>query len=316
MDYTERISKKDGKRIVYCKFDDLLVEAFNAHSLEEAKSFINIGNGEYQCPCPFCRLEGHQSGFTGRKLYINDEYTLGHCFVCHRAFMNVNDELKFDIPDLDFMVDTSGLHKSIVPYERINDYYKFSEDLKDGFDYLISRHGFLGELSKCLKFRYTEELGGGIVIPFIYHGNLIYYQVRYFKSKKTRYFLPPMPKGTKPPYIIENGDCKRLVVCEGVFDAISLLIQAPSWTPVAVLGSMITDYQLNFLREYVPEEIVVYMDDTEKSIQVQKKIKSVIDYCPVTIIPSDGTDPEENMLKKLRWGASVNQLQIKKLKRN
>jgi hypothetical protein len=89
----------------------------------------------------------------------------------------------------------------------------------------------------------------------------------------------------------------------------SLLPQAPGWTPVAICGSQITDYQVQFLREYVPNEIKIYMDKTELSNGVMKKLKKTIDYCPISVIWSDGTDPEENLKKRLTWAKSVADLQ-------
>jgi hypothetical protein len=135
-------------------------------------------------------------------------------------------------------------------------------------------------------------------MPFKYRGDIFYYQIRFTgKNNKIRYFFPPISK--KPPYIIEHGANKKFIIVEGVYDAISCLIQAPSYTPMAVLGSSISDYQMYFLREYVPEEIVVYMDDTGKSKAIAGRLKSVIDYCPIRIIRSDGEDPEECMIRRM-----------------
>jgi hypothetical protein len=47
------------------------------------------------------------------------------------------------------------------------------------------------------------------------------------------------------------------------------------------------------------------MDDTEKSIGVARKLKSVIDYCPIGVIKSNGPDPEETLRKKLYWGKKL-----------
>ena len=69
---------------------------------------------------------------------------------------------------------------------------------------------------------------------------------------------------------------------------------------MAVLGSSVSDYQLQFLREYVPQEIVIYMDETKISERIRERISRTIDYCPINIIKSDGTDPEENMIKRLK----------------
>lgn len=80
---------------------------------------------------------------------------------------------------------------------------------------------------------------------------------------------------------------------------------APDYIPFAVLGSSISDYQLDFLSEYVPEKILCYLDDTEKSMGVAKKIRKRIDYCPINIIKSNGEDPEECMKRKLRAGNNL-----------
>ena len=81
--------------------------------------------------------------------------------------------------------------------------------------------------------------------------------------------------------------------------------------PVAILGSSISDYQLEFIREYVPDEIIVYMDETDISKRVASKIQSVIDYCPIRIIKSDGQDPEENLKKRLKLNKKLNWINVK-----
>jgi hypothetical protein len=93
-----------------------------------------------------------------------------------------------------------------------------------------------------------------------------------------------------------------------VYDAISLLIQAPDYTPFAVLGSSISDYQIDFLREYVPEEILIYMDETRISQGIANKLSRIVDYCPIRIIKSNGEDPEEKMKRLMSYGKSFNEL--------
>ena len=86
---------------------------------------------------------------------------------------------------------------------------------------------------------------------------------------------------------------------------------APEYMPIAILGSSISDYQLSFIREYVPEEIIVYMDETDISKRVATKIQSVIDYCPIRIIKSDGQDPEENLKNRLKYNKKINWIHAK-----
>jgi len=298
IEYKEVISKS-GKHIIFCNLKDLLLDFYNTKSFEEVETHLGA-NDEYIIHCPFCKEEGHSK----HKLYIKGDLTTGHCFVCTRIFINVSDEinLQFKVPDL--ISNFGGLN--CQPFEVVPltdpmwslDKFRYECDDYDqrGVDYLNSRHKYLADLYKLLGFKFLD---GNVVMPFKYHGNIFYYQIRFTgKNNKIRYFFPPISK--KPPYIIEHGANKKFIIVEGVYDAISCLIQAPSYTPMAVLGSSISDYQMYFLREYVPEEIVVYMDDTGKSKAIAGRLKSVIDYCPIRIIRSDGEDPEECMIRRMK----------------
>ena len=307
MEFKE-VKKKDGQVLVFCNFEDLLKEFYGVKTMEEVEPF-QTSTGEYIIHCPFCKEEGH----TKHKLYIKADLTVGHCFVCTRTYVHVTDEIdtSYKIPEFFPMmrkrdgVDLVRLEDPTWTLEK----YKFEFDDFDqvGFNYLIGRHKFMEQLYKILDFKFMD---GNIVMPFKYKGEVFYYQIRFSgKNNKIRYFFPPI--SAKPPYIIEHGDCKKLIICEGIFDAIALLIMAPEYVPVAILGSSISDYQMDFIREYVPEEIIVYMDDTEISKRVARKIKGTIDYCPIRLIKSDGEDPEENLKKRLRFNKKINWIHAK-----
>lgn len=304
IEYKEVMSKR-GQVLVFCNFEDLLKDAYNVTTMEEVETHKN-SNGEYICHCPFCKAAGHKK----HKLYIKDDLTVGHCFVCTRAFVNVTDsiDVTFPVPDFNNFGITTGGQVNLVrlsdPNWSLDKFYnEFDDYNEDGVNYLIGRHKYLGELYKALDFKF---FGSNVVMPFKYHGEIFYYQIRFSGNSKLRYFFPPI--SAKPPYIIERGDNKKFIICEGVYDAISLLIQAPDYTPFAVLGSNISDYQINFLREYIPQEIVIYMDETRISQGIANKLRRVIDYCPIRIIPSNGEDPEERMKRYMSYGKGVNEL--------
>ena len=122
--------------------------------------------------------------------------------------------------------------------------YEFDDFDQTGYDYLLSRHQYMAELYKILDFKFMD---GNIAMPFKYHGEIFYYQIRFSGNSSIRYFFPPI--SAKPPYIIEHGANKNFIICEGVYDAISLLIQAPDYTPFAVLGSSISDYQIAIMKK-------------------------------------------------------------------
>lgn len=298
LDYQE-IRKKDGGVIVFTHLLELLLERFGATSEEELQGHLK--GDHYICHCPFCEAEGH----TKKKLYITSNYEVGHCFVCGRAWVNVDDNIKFQTNVPDFMESTFYHPLDIVrlqdPIWTLDKYYnEFDSYSEKGMNYLMTRHPFMKDLAPMLEFKYID---GNVVMPFKYKNEVIYYQIRFTGNSKIRYFFPPI--SAKPPYIIEHGNNKKFIICEGVYDAISLLIQAPEYTPMAVLGSSVSDYQLNFLREYVPEEIVIYMDETKISERIRERIMRTIDYCPIRIVKSDGTDPEEQMKKRLAKGQKL-----------
>lgn len=300
MEFKE-VKRKNGQVIVFCNFEDLLKEAYGVKSMEEVLPHAN-DNGEYIIHCPFCKQEGH----TKHKLYIKDDLTVGHCFVCTRTYVNVDDkvDLSFSIPDFLPYFGYSGLNlvKLEDPIWSLDKYFNEFDDYDEkGVNYLIGRHKYMAELYKALDFKFLD---GNIVMPFKYHGEVFYYQLRFTGNSNIRYFFPPISK--KPPYIIDHGGGKIRKICivEGVYDAISMLIQAPDYIPCAVLGSSISDYQIEFIREYVPKEILIYMDKTEISIKIARKLVTRIDYCPIKIHYSDGTDPEEMMKKRMSWGGN------------
>lgn len=305
MDFKEVVRQKDGKVIVITDLLELLKEFYGVESEEQVEA--KLSGNSHIIHCPFCKAEGH----TKHKLYITPDYTKGHCFVCTRAFVNATSDIDLQVRVPELLPGWGGKPFEVVklnhPQWSLEKYfYEFDDFSQKGYDYLMNRHRFLDPLYKMLEFKFYQD---NIVMPFIFRGEVIYYQIRFTGKSKIKYFFPPI--SAKPPYIIENGDKenKRFIICEGVFDAVSLLIQAPGFTPFAVLGSSISDYQLQFLRSYVPEEVVVYMDETKLSYGIANKIKSVIDYCPIRVIKSDdGKDPEENMVENLKRGYSLEKL--------
>lgn len=300
MEYKEVTRKSDHRVFVFCSFEDLLKEFYGVGTMEEVEP--HAVNHEYIIHCPFCKEEGH----TKHKLYIKDDLTVGNCFVCGRAYVNITDnidtsyQLSENLYGFKFNTGLNLVRLSDPLWTLDRFKYDFDDFDQKGYDYLLSRHGFMKDLYKALDFKFWD---GNVVMPFKYHGEVFYYQIRFTGNSKIRYFFPPI--SNKPPYIIEHGDNKKFLIVEGVYDAIAGLIMAPSYTPCAVLGSSISDYQIEFLREYVPTEILIYMDETKISARIANKLQSVIDYCPIHIIKSDGEDPEENMKRRLRWGKTL-----------
>ena len=303
VDYKE-VKKKDGTVMIFCKLEDLLKEFYNVGSMEEVEPNVN-SSGEYIIHCPFCKAEGH----TKHKLYIKSDLTVGHCFVCHRAFINVDGEVRIDykIPNFfpSFMSRNNipnGLVRLTDPTWSLDKFYNdFVDYDQKGYEYLVKRNPYLKDLYKILGFKFWD---GNIVMPFFDpNGEVFYYQIRFTGNSKIKYFFPPI--SYKPIYVIPHGNNKKLIISEGVYDAIANLVMAPDYTPIAVLGSSVSDYQLNLIRSFVPERIIVFMDELKLSIGIANRLKTVIDYCPIDIIKSDGEDPEERLVRRIRTGKNI-----------
>lgn len=300
IDDCQEITTRKGKRVVFLRMADFLMDYYGC--TEEDIPTHETSNHEHIVHCPFCKREGHSK----HKLYIKGDLTAGHCFVCCREFIGIDDELHFDIAVPETTLNFGGYWKEPWEVVKLPDNQewnldKFEWDFDDydkkGVEYLLGRHKYLGELWKILGFKFCD---GNIVMPFFWKGELIYYQIRFTGASKIRYFFPPIKK--KPPYIIHRDGISKLIICEGIYDAIANLILFPSYIPVAVMGSSINDYQLEFIRSYVPTEILIYMDETEISQRIADRIKTAMDYCKIRIVKSDGQDPEEKLKELIATG--------------
>lgn len=296
MNYQE-LTKKDGRILVLCNFDELLMEAFSANSMTEVQKNVK-SNGEYIIQCPFCKSEGYMK----HKLYVKYDLTVGHCFKCHRAFINVTDTIEYNIKS---PVKSRNNSYNLVKLNNDNwtldmYYNEFDEHDERGERYLMNRHRYLPALAKELGFKFYNH---NIIMPFFFHGELIYYQMRFTNKNPIRYFFPPI--SNKPIYPIELSNSKDIIICEGVYDSIGCLLMYPDKMPIAILGSSVSDYQIEMIRTYNPRSITVYMDETKLSIGVIKKLQTVIDNVDYHYKRSDGQDPEEMLKYKIRTGKFV-----------
>ena len=301
----KEIVKKNGRILVFCNFEDLLKEVYGVNTMDQVEAVMEKKGTEIIARCPFCKHEHTKS-----KLYIRDDMTTGWCFLCNRTYINVTDTLNTDVVVPRTFADFgAGPLKFELPVMKDSEwsldkyYYEFDDDSEVGMKYLLGRHGFFKDLAKALDFKFWN---GNVVMPFKSKGKVYYYQIRFTgKNNKIRYFLPPVSQ--KSCYIIERSEedvRHRILIVEGIYDAISILPQCPDFTPVAVLGSSISDYQIAQIRDYAGyvSECVVWMDETEISVRIKKKVRSIIDYCPIHIIKSYGPDPEERLQRKLKYG--------------
>jgi hypothetical protein len=290
------IKGKNGNHIVVFDLKEYVNSEMDANRYSETKD-------DYMVTCPYCvdaykTNSSYKETYTKYKLYVKKDLSIGHCFRCGKIFVGNDDSIDVDVPKIeepismrDFnLVKLNGSLWNLKLFDTFDDYDEI------GYNYLINkRHHYFDKLYKLLNIKFSNH---NPVIPFYFNGQLIYYQIKMaFGESKLPYFSPPISH--KPAYILEHGDNKKFVVSEGTFDAIADMILFPDRTPFSILGSSITDYQITMLRTFVPEDILVYMDDTELSKKVADKISRYIDYANISIRYSDGQDPEEYLKYKI-----------------
>lgn len=303
IDYKET-TFKNGKHVIFCKIEDLLKEFYHEDDMTSIERHLEPNGKNWIIHCPFCKEEGHRK----HKLYIDHDCSRGFCFVCGRIYINVDDTVKVDVKMPNFL----GFHESFKPIELPEDsqwnlglyYTEFDDYSEKGVEYLARRNPYLRDLYEPLGIKFFND---NVVLPF--HdpsGNLVYYQIRFTDAGKNqiRYFFPPIK--SKPPYILhgEGADPGKIIIVEGIFDALAAYIQSSGkYVVIAVMGSKISDYQLDYIRNwYRPKKILVWMDETKLSKGICDRLKSVFDYSQISIIPSYGPDPEEVMMGKIRRG--------------
>lgn len=293
----KRFVSKEGIHFIAMDLEAYVRESIAHHTYAENEE-------DYQVICPYCATAyKHDASYHGQpylkyKLYVGKNLEYGRCFRCNQRFVGISDKLRFDIPHITAPNLSLDWNLEILngPYWDLGKFYEFKEEDELGLKYLVEkRHYHMKKLYKVLKIRFDQDHNP--VIPYFYHGELIYYQIKnaYGIGGKSYppYFNPPIDH--KPAYIIEHGDNTKFVISEGTFDCIADLIMYPNRTPFGVMGSSITDYQIGMLRSYVPDDIIVYMDETSISEKIANRIARYIDYADIRVIPSNGQDPEEKL---------------------
>lgn len=290
------IKKKDGRKLVLLD----LVELFNER--EDKELFLDGGDEHWRIECPLddCPKDPKVRYDANRlyKMYVTKELHKAYCHRCGTGFINVNEkldlELKLEQPT--FRLPPFELVKLQSKDWSLTDFLSWDTESDEGLEYLNGRHKYFGlGLYKALKLRFLDN---AVAIPFYFHKELIFFQLRFIENRGIKYFTPPIKK--KPIFVIERANNKRLVICEGVFDAIACLFLYPDRTPIAIIGSTPTPYQVMMIRSYVPEDILVFMDNTELSIKVSKILRYHIDYAVFGIEFSSGQDPEEKLQVMLK----------------
>jgi DNA primase len=246
-------------------------------------SILGVGNptsrGNYAYKCPFCN---HHKP----KLEINfDEdndnfYQKWNCWVCHTKGtkiislfkkLNIHDEKIYELKSLtnsNFKLDVKvkefdkiELPKEYLPILNNNNFHA-----KRALKYLQSR-GITNEDIIKYNIGYCEEgkYEQCIIIPsYNSLGELNYFIARSFNPGSYRkYQNPPFSKNIIPFELFINWN-SPLILCEGVFDAISIKRNA-----IPLLGNSIQDELMKKIVTSKIKQIFIILDNDMKKLALK-----------------------------------------------
>lgn len=261
-------------------------------------------NDHYMVVCPVCK-HNHITGEDGyyvdptynkAKLSVDKNKEVGYCFRGGHVFVTNSDTLRVRMPKFNLFIDEEV---SIIKLPSLDHAKKSFYDLTDSMkEYLHGRNPYIDPVELGIRTMKFWDDRPNVMIPFYWNNDMIYYQLRFTDDKSPKYYHPSIAK--KPVYIPKGTPLTdKWIIVEGVFDAIACLTSYPQYTPIAILGSNMTDYQINLLRSVIlPSEILVRMDDDHISKKVMKKLidSPIAMYVDsIDLIHSSGLDPEEQL---------------------
>lgn len=247
--------------------------------------------------CPYC-FETY--GYTKKKLYIEkSSMEIGFCHRCHSVYVNYTTDLNFEI--ISSRVKNHQFSLSKLPKVNLNvggpDHsiaaYENCKIDREGILNILSNRNLdsINNVGKSIlinrnKERYLpliDKLGmkgglidddhGFIMVPFYINNTLIYWQSKLI-GYNIKYFMPPI---AHKPFYIPEFKGNKIVIVEGIFDAISCLYLYPDRTPIAILGSHVTDYHIWLLRNYIqPVDCLISLDNIHLSLNTLFQLKGLI----------------------------------------
>lgn len=154
------------------------------------------------------------------------------------------------------IADGSGVSVAAPPIEFPSAFIPITSDHTVAYDYLVSR----GVASVGEWFINSDPAnrrwGNRVIVPVRNNRNqIVFYQGRSFNQNNynKRWESPSVPKTCvifNHTLIYNHDTSVPLVVCEGIFDALSV-------GGVAILGSTFSDYQINELKKYRGAVIII-----------------------------------------------------------
>lgn len=252
--------------------------------------------------CPYCGRE--------KKMGINLSLFRCNCFRCNahpsptQLIMDVehldtySELLKFldqgDFNELTFKEEKYELQESkpvYLPEGFVNISSGKSQLSKSIRSYVRNRGLKIPDLSRMgVGYVTSGPLFGYLIIPFTYHGKLIYYNARRVIGNGPRYNNPTKDiTGLGKEFIIFNKDAlemyRTIYICEGAINAMTMGPQG-----IATMGKAISQYQFNEMVKSPAERFIILLDPDATHYAINLGLKLVNFKKVKVIILPEGKD--------------------------
>ena len=240
--------------------------------------------------CPFCSDSGGHMG-------VNTEKNIFHCFKCgasgrtsQLSFLGSFERIvKQKFGDRKPLIEESELvtlpvgSKAITPI-----------DLRP-YKYLRDRGITQKQIEDYeLKYTITGLFAHRIIVPIKSGGLVKYFLGRTYLDEDPRYMNAAAPKGDLVFTTWKNKKVRTAVLCEGVFDAISVARVIPA---MSALGKAVSDAQAKKIKSLADEVIVMF--DSDAKVDAFKTYERLGRYLPTRLVFIKHKDPGEMTTKEI-----------------
>jgi hypothetical protein len=225
------------------------------------------------------------------------EYTSGSFLLFVKeyfGFSSNSEAIKYLVDNYNFEVE----EKTEEEKNQDNEKKKVLRDfiIKDGFKMFNNGEnlGLFGQmaykyvLDRKLDPSYYPKLGyvfnskskfdKRVVVPFFEDGKIVYFITRTIDPKNMLRYMNPNKLDSKEYVFNIDKINEEIVMCEGVFDAMSITADQPT---TCLLSADIGVKQLGKIYEKKPKTIIYVTDnDATGHIKMQRNINKIITYCP------------------------------------
>lgn len=246
----------------------------------EGEEFDSSNSSRIVCKCQYCLEAGEPNMKT--TLYVYPDTMSFYCFRCRTA--GIDSSIKLDTTSYKI----KQLERRITSDKKI--VFEFQPINLDHLNY-IRNDEYIQYFLKTRSYKYIPKLDEwgfreirfmgrkGFIIPFIYEGSIINYQIRFIdnSNKKMKYYTS---EGLKIPFFLggynSSNSYDTITLVEGVFDATAAsFYNLPN--PIALLGSAVpSDIYYIITRVVRPKKIIYAFDDMEINLKLSELFKKYL----------------------------------------